>query len=359
MKDNTKYTIGLNSSLLEAMARLNALSGSTMTLFAIDDKGCLAGTLTDGDVRRAILAGATLQSPVHAAMHRDFKALRHDTAAAQAVALLRTYGTKGITLVPRLDAKGRIAEVIDLRTRRSVLPVSAILMAGGKGERLRPLTLDCPKPLLKIGGKAIIDYNVEALASYGITDITVCTGYLAHKIHDHFARPVAGVQVKCVTEDSPLGTIGAATLVKDAAPDGDTLIMNSDLLTTIALDEMYERHATEQADITVAVIPYQMTVPYALLQTDGLQVKGIAEKPSYSYLANAGIYMVRNTMLATLPPGRRTDATDFIEKAVTAGAKVVYYIINGTWIDVGSPDDFSRAADLMRHHRNLTAELNT
>ena len=225
-------------------------------------------------------------------------------------------------------------------------------MAGGKGERLRPLTLNTPKPLLEIGGKAIIDYNIEALSSVGINDITVTTRYLAEQIHKHFATPIAGVKVKCVTETQPLGTIGAASLVP-RDKEGNTLVMNSDLLTTISFEEMYMRHIEEQADVTIAAIPYVVSVPYAILTTDGVTVNGIEEKPSYSYYANAGIYIFSNKLLDTVPSDSRTDATDLIEQAIDKGLKVVYYPINGTWIDVGSPNDFKQAQDLMRHHNDL------
>lgn len=225
-------------------------------------------------------------------------------------------------------------------------------MAGGKGERLRPLTLTTPKPLLEIGGKAIIDYNIEALASVGIDDITVTTRYLAEQIHQHFATPVAGVKVKCVEETMPLGTIGAAALVS-RTEEGNTLVMNSDLLTTISFEEMYMRHIEEVADVTIAAIPYVVSVPYAILTTDGANVNGIEEKPSYSYYANAGIYIFSNKLLDTVPSDSRTDATDLIEQAIDKGLKVVYYPINGTWIDVGSPNDFKQAQDLMRHHNDL------
>ena len=235
----------------------------------------------------------------------------------------------------------------------TILPISAILMAGGKGERLRPLTLDTPKPLLEIDGKAIIDYNIEALAACGVDNITVCTRYLSEKIFEHFARAVAGVKVKCVKEEHPLGTIGAASLI-DHDDSGATLIMNSDLLTSISFEDFYIRHTSEDADITVAVIPYQVSVPYAILTTNDRRVTGIEEKPSYSYYANAGIYLISNKLLRTLKPDKRIDATDFVQDAINAGNKVTYFPINGTWIDIGSPVDFKQAAEIMRHHRNMS-----
>lgn len=353
--DTSKHLIPQTATLGQALASLNALSGQAMTIFVTDGDGILTGSLTDGDVRRALLAGASLGNPVTTAMHRKFGHITDSDAPLDTVNRLRNMRNRGIRLVPRLDAQGHLLDIMDLRLTPTLLPMQAILMAGGKGERLRPMTLTTPKPLLEIEGKAIIDYNIEALAACGIKDITVITRYLAEKIHEHFSRPVAGVNVRCVTEEAPLGTIGGARLADGLDSDGNTLVMNSDLLTTISYEDMFLRHSAEDADVTVAVIPYQVSVPFAILTTDGPRVTGIAEKPSYSYYANAGIYIFRNELLAKLPTDTRTDATDLIEQVIARGGRVVYHPVNGTWIDVGSPTDFRQATELMRHHRNLSA----
>lgn len=347
-----QYLLPHTATVIEALDRLNRLSGGTMTLFVTDDSGIMLGSLTDGDVRRSLLAGLALDSAVTQAINRRFKAVTHDMSDLDIAETLRSLREKGIRLVPRLDNDGRITEIIDLTRTATRLPLTAILMAGGMGERLRPMTLTRPKPLLEIEGKAIIDYNIEALAAAGITDINVTTRYLAEQIAEHFAAPVAGVQVKCVVEDLPLGTIGSATLV-DIPANGHTLVMNSDLLTSISFEEMFINHAESGADITIAVIPYQVSVPFAILSLDGSDVTGLQEKPCYSYYANAGIYMMRNKILHTLVPGQRTDATDLIERTIEAGGSVKYYPIKGTWIDIGSPTDFRQASELMRHHRSL------
>lgn len=344
-----QYIINEGATLLEALERLNSLSGNQMVLLVVNKNSVMQGTLTDGDVRRALLKGVSLSANVRDAMHCDFKAIKGEVVD---VNMMRRCRLNGVGLLPHLKDDGTIKTIYDLTKTKAVLPLSAILMAGGKGERLRPLTLTTPKPLLEVGGKAIIDYNIEALASVGITDITVTTRYLAEQIHDHFALPIAGVKVKCIKETLPLGTIGAASLVvhKD---EGATLVMNSDLLTTISFEDMYMRHIEEQADVTIAAIPYVVSVPYAILSIEENQVKNIEEKPSYSYYANAGIYIFSNKLLNTLPTDSRTDATDLIEQAINNGNKVSYYPINGTWIDIGSPNDFKQAQDLMRHHNDL------
>lgn len=345
-----QHIITANATLRDALERLNRLSGGTMTLFVtLPDTGAVAGTVTDGDIRRALLRGIALTDSVTEAMHRSFKAFPPGKINPE---MLRQLRQQGITLVPQLDPEGRISRIVDLSALRSILPLRAVLMAGGKGERLRPATLNTPKPLLTIDGKAIIDYNVELLASVGITDITVATRYLSEKIAEHFSRPVAGVDVKCVREDEPMGTVGAVALT-DIPADGDTIVMNSDLLTTVDFEEMYLHHLRQQADITIAAIPYTVSVPYAILSTDGQNVRGLEEKPAYSYFANAGIYIFSNAVLRTLPAHGVTDATTLIQQTIEKGGKVTYFPINGTWIDVGTPADFRHAEELMKHHRNL------
>ena len=348
-----KYLISRNASLRIALQKLNELSGGEMTLFVLEDDKSrhLSGTLTNGDVRRALLAGATLDSEVSIAMHKDYKRLY--AHVPDNVNNIRVIRSLGITLVPIVDTDDNLVDIVDLNTCPTVLPLRAILMAGGKGERLRPMTLTVPKPLLEIDGKAIIDYNIEALARCGINDITVCAGYMAESIQRHFTKPVAGVQVKCVAEDQSLGTIGAASLISHPS-NGCTLVMNSDLLTTISFEDMYIKHRDTKADITVGVIPYQVSVPYAILTTDGDNVVSIKEKPAYSHYANAGIYIFSNEILNSLNHSERIDATDVIERAIEDGLQVGYYVINGTWIDIGSPVDFRQAQELMRHHRNLS-----
>lgn len=351
MKSFSEHLIPADASLLEALDRLNSLSGrAPMVLFAENSDGTMAGTLTDGDIRRALLAGTPVDANISVALNKNFR--HFSPNHADDMSRTRNFRAEGILLVPRLDSEGRIAEVVDLRHTTAMLPLSAILMAGGKGERLRPMTLSTPKPLLRIEGKAIIDYNIEALAAVGITDIHVTTRYLADQIEDHFAGEIAGVKIACHREDIPLGTIGSATLVPLGA-EGDTLVMNSDLLTTIDYEELYLRHRDAGADITIAVVPYQVSVPYAILALDGKTVTGLEEKPTYSYYANAGIYIFSNRVLHTLVPGVRTDATDLIESTISAGGKVTYYPIKGTWIDVGSPVDFRQASELMKHHKSF------
>lgn len=342
------HIIDINASILQALEQLNSLTDGVMTLIATDSEKSVTGTLTDGDIRRALLRGASLQSSVANAVHKDFSSVGPDTPVSQ----IKEARLKGIRLLPVIDNDGKLLRALDLTKIETILPLSAILMAGGKGERLRPMTLNTPKPLLEIDGMPIIDYNVRNLARAGITDVTVTTRYLAEQIIDHFSKPVFGINVKCVVEDKPLGTIGAASLI-DRDEDGNTLVMNSDLLTTLSLEEMFLLHKAEKADVTIAAIPYSVSVPYAILATRGREVMSLEEKPTYSHYANAGIYIFSNRLLNSIPQDTPTDAPELIERAIANGGKVVFFPIDGTWIDIGSPADFRHAEELMRHHRAM------
>ncbi|MDY5900465.1 MAG: sugar phosphate nucleotidyltransferase [Candidatus Limisoma sp.] len=340
-----QHIISDSATLAEALRALNALSGRTMTLFAVDEAGKMTGTITDGDIRRSLISSGRLDLQVKDAMHRQFRYLQMGNIELKTVKELRRLR---ITLVPVVDIEGRIAGAYDFGECHSILPLDAVLMAGGKGERLRPMTLTTPKPLLKIGDKCIIDYNVEELARNGIENIYVTTNYLAEQLEEHFSTPVGGVMAKCVREPRKLGTIGSVRLVEGLSHD-DVLIMNSDLLTTINYEDMYVAHAESGADLTIAAIPYMVSVPFAILHLDGQCVRGLEEKPTYNYYANAGIYMVKRKHLEMIPADNPYDATDLIADLIAKGGKVTYHPINGVWLDIGSPDDFRHAQELIQN----------
>lgn len=334
-------------SVRDALARLNALHDVPLTLFVLAADGAtMLGTLTDGDTRRGLLAGATLDADVTEVMMRDFRAVR---PGSDAEAVLEEAKALSLTLIPRLAEDGSIAEIIDLRRRRALLPLDAVLMAGGRGERLRPLTLTVPKPLLPVGDKAIIDHNADALAACGVRRIFVTVNYKHEMIEEHFGRRVPeGCEVECVLEPAPLGTFGSIGLINGLRSE-NVLVMNSDLLTDLQFEKMYKRHISSGADMTIATIPYSVTVPYAILETDGDKCTALQEKPTYNYLANAGVYIVRRELLACITGTERVDATDFIEMLLSRpDAKVVTFPIEGTWIDIGSPSDYSSACERMR-----------
>lgn len=340
-----KFLIPGTATIKEALLALNTLHNTTMTLFVVDDDLRLLGTLTDGDVRRGLIAGLQLDESVTKAMRAEFQSVR----SLDEVGKVRELKKREIRLIPVINAAGRITEVIDLSLYSSRLPVDAVLMAGGKGERLRPLTLETPKPLLKIGDKAIIDYNIDRLIDAGLKNIHVTVNYLKDKIIDHFSEPFAkGVKVNCVAEKEFYGTIGALKLVEDFNSD-TILVMNSDLLTDIDYEDFYLHFKQHDADMSAAAIPYTVSVPYGIFELDGRNILGVKEKPTYSLYANAGIYLIKKEVLRYIPDNEVFNATDLITRLAENGGKVIRYPLTSLWIDIGTPDEFRKAQEIVRH----------
>lgn len=338
-----RHLIFSGTPIREAFALLNELSGDNMTLFVIDAERRLVGSLTDGDLRRAVIAGISLSDDVASACHADCMSLPDDADRYRGVAEARHCG---ITMLPVVDASRRIIDLLDLRKLRTALPIDAVLMAGGRGERLRPLTAECPKPLLEVGGRPIIDYNVDELMANGVNHIYVTVNYLKEQIISHFAQKKYAAGVTCVEEPRRLGTMGSLSLIPSLERD-TILVMNSDLLTSISFEEMFLQHVESGADLTVAAIPYSVSVPFAILRSEGRHVRGLTEKPTYNYFANAGVYMMRRDVALSIPKGEYLDAPDLIERLISEGRDVQYFPIDGTWIDIGSPDDYRYANELM------------
>jgi NDP-sugar pyrophosphorylase family protein len=241
-----------------------------------------------------------------------------------------------------------LLKVFNLNQKKSILPIDAVLMAGGRGERLRPLTEKTPKPLLKVGEKAIIDYNVDNLINYGVENIHVTTNYLAEQIEDHFKDEHQGIKINCVREEKYLGTIASIKLIPNIKND-EILVMNSDLFTNIDFEDFYRHFLEKDADISAAAIPYSVNVPYGIFELEGRNVQGVKEKPTYNYYANAGIYLIKKTLLNLIPDGTFFNATDFMELLIAQGKAVVRYPLIGYWIDIGKPEDYQRAQDFAKH----------
>lgn len=342
----TRHLLGSEATVVEALDAINRLSGESMTLFVTEGDNRLVGTLTDGDIRRALLSGHTLTDSVGTICHRDCFTLPagHGTTISACDSIrenLAKARQKGIVLLPVVDANGRIINLIDLRKQRGIVPVTAVLMAGGIGERLRPLTQNTPKPMLPVGGKPIIDHNIGLMRSFGIERILVSVNYLKDKIKNHL-----GSSAEVIEEPFKMGTIGSLSLLPDNMRSDSILVMNADLLTDIDLESLYRRHMETDAWMTMATVPYAVSVPFAIVEHSGDRITGLTEKPTYNYYANAGIYMLRREAVEMIPSDRPTDATDLAERLLGDGKRVSLFPIEGRWFDIGSPDDYRHACEM-------------
>lgn len=340
-----KYKIRSTATIRDALRKINDISAEAQVLFVVNINDKVIATLSDGDIRRGLIAGHKLSESIERIMYCDFHFIADDELSVERIPEFRE---KGIQLVPILTKDRYLNKILNLSKQRSLLPIDAIIMAGGKGERLRPLTLTTPKPLLPVGDKAIIDHNVDRLISYGIEHISVTTNYLAEQLEEHYRKPHNNVQVQCVRETKFLGTMGSVRLVKEFHNDV-LLIMNSDLFTDIDFEDMYLHFIENGADMSIAAVPYTVSIPFGICDLDGHDVKGIVEKPTYNYYANAGIYMLRREVLDVIPENEFYNATDLIEALVRNNNKVIRYPLKGTWIDIGSMSEYQKANDLIKH----------
>lgn len=346
-----KYIINQKAPIKDALIALDGNTHDWQTLFVVDDTEKMVGTLTDGDIRRALIAGIELKDAVEKAMHTNFKFVCEGQNDAK---LLKDFRERQIYFIPVLDSEGHVMKVCNLIKYRNFLPVDAVLMAGGKGERLRPLTEKTPKPLLKVGDKAIIDHNVNRLISYGIKHISVTVNYFGEQLEEHFREPRNEVQVNCVHEPKFLGTLGSIRFVEHFYND-TILVMNSDLFTNINYEDFYLHFKEHDADMSVAAVPYSVSIPYGILDLeDKRNIKGLIEKPTYDYYVNAGIYLIKKSALDLIPKDSFFNATDLIEDLIANHKKVIRFPLNGTWIDIGNPQEFRRANELVNHiNKNL------
>lgn len=338
------YTIHESSSILDTLKEIN--NSPLYTLFVVNDNNSVCGAITDGDIRRFLISGGNLHDSVDKAMFSNFAYV--SIGESDLINKLHSFRSRGVKIVPCLNEEKHILDVYDLVNFRSHLPIDAVLMAGGKGERLRPLTEKTPKPLLKVGDKCIIDHNIDRLISYGINHINVTVNYLREQIEEHYAEPRNGVQVRTFREPKFLGTIGSIKFV-DAFYNDTILVMNSDLFTNIDYEDFFLHFQSHDAEMSVAAVPYNVSIPYGILDLDGREIKGLIEKPKYNYYANAGIYLIKKSALAEIPDEEFFNATDLIEKLIDQGKKVIRYPLNGTWIDIGNPQEYQKAQDLIRH----------
>lgn len=343
MKD---HIVSKDITLLEALSQINTLAPDPLVLFVVDAENRMVGTLTDGDSRRALIAGASVNDKAEKVMLRNFRYMRLDDI--NNVQEIRHQKEMKMKLVPILDEDKHIVDIINLEKFKTRLPVDAVMMAGGKGERLRPLTEKTPKPLLPVGDKAIIDHNVDRLIFYGVNHISVTVNYLKEQIEEHYREPRNGVQIQTVREPKFLGTIGSIKFIPFFYND-TILVMNSDVFTNIDYEDFFLHFQQHDAEMSVAAIPYNVSIPYGILVLDGRNIQGLLEKPKYTYYANAGIYLIKRSALEEIPDDEFFNATDLVEKLISEGKSVIRYPLNGTWIDIGNPQEYQKAKDLVKH----------
>ncbi|MCP4605640.1 MAG: CBS domain-containing protein [Proteobacteria bacterium] len=318
--------------------------GGVGVLLLCDATRHLHGTLTDGDLRRAVMRSMPMNTPSIDVAGRTPLTAPAGISTDQALELMDSGRKFVINRLPLIDEQGRIVDFI-LRSdlvRGGSLDLQAVVMAGGFGNRLRPLTDDTPKPMLPMGGKPMLEHIVSRLRDAAIKNVRFTTHYLHDKIESHFGDGSDfGVNIEYVAEDKPLGTAGSLGLLD--RPETTSLVINGDIMTGIDFEAMLVYHQEQQATITVGVRRYEFEVPYGVLEHDGDLVTGITEKPMLDYFVNAGVYLLEPENYDIIPAQMRWDMPDLITAAIDSGGTVVGFPITEYWFDIGKLEDYQQA----------------
>lgn len=330
-----KHLVLNTESIAFCLNRFNELAANAV-VFIVDQNDILVGSLTDGDIRRGFLKGLDIHHPLTDFIKPDPKFVLEDEVD---IKILKTWRELNFMLIPVLNKHRKVVDVINFKEQRSYLPCRALIMAGGKGERLRPLTASTPKPLLKVGNWPIIEHNIRRLHSFGIVHFYVSVHYLSEQIVDFLTHLEINAEFTFINEEIPLGTIGAMGLIEERF-DESLFILNADILHEVNFEEYFLHVGDEGADIAVLGLPYQVNVPFAVLESQRHQVMKLSEKPTYTYLVNGGVYWCKNQHIFEIEKNVRLDATDWMDRHIEKGNKVVLYPFYGYWKDIGRMEDF-------------------
>jgi dTDP-glucose pyrophosphorylase len=349
MNQYKQHIININESARFALRLLSNISDkSSLTLFVIDDDYFLKGTITDGDIRRGLLSNQEISDPVHFFMRTDFKFIKKHNYSSDEI---KKYRDIGVSLLPILNEQGALVDVLDMKKSKGHVPVSAVLVAGGRGERLKPLTDTIPKPMLKIGDKPIIEHNIDRLIQYGIKDVYISVNYRKESIINYIGNGEGkGISITYLEETDPLGTLGCISLI-DTQLSEDILVMNSDILTNIDFEDFYSSYKKLSSSMMLASIPYNVSIPYAVLNTDEkYKVLDFEEKPNITYYSNGGIYIINSTVKNLIPKNSFFNATDLMRIVIDkAGLRLDHYPILGYWLDIGKQQDYLKAQEDIKH----------
>lgn len=340
-----RHLVPKNATVRDALTLLDQLALDAI-LFLVDEDNKLLGSLTDGDFRRGFIRGLSFEDHLEKFIQPNPKHIQQGKYNLKEIISLREMF---FSVIPVVNAENQVINVVNFRHQKSYLPLNALIMAGGRGERLKPLTDKIPKPLLPIGDKPIIEHNIDRLNSFGIDDIWISVHYLGSQLVDYFKDgSEKAIRIRYVWEKNALGTAGALALVDDFVHD-NVLMINSDLLTNIDFEDLFLFFEEQEADFVVACIPYQVNVPYAVMETREKQVVGLKEKPTYTHYSNAGIYLMKKKVIDKVPKDQPYNATDLMEDLIKEGKNVVAYPLMGYWLDIGKHEDYKKAQDDIKH----------
>jgi dTDP-glucose pyrophosphorylase/predicted transcriptional regulator len=335
-----EISVASNTSVMEAMRIIE--QGGAQIALVVDEHKRLLGTVTDGDIRRALLDGASLEAPVERLMNHQFRFVRNYNDKAEALMMMRQ---ELLRQVPVLDEQGRVVQLLLLQEMLSPPQQTEIIviMAGGKGSRLRPHTEHCPKPMLPVGSQPILEILLDQCIASGFHTFYFSVNYLKEQIIDYFGDGSRwGVSINYLVETQPLGTAGSLQLLPDSLKS-PFLVLNGDVLTHLDLCQLLNFHREHEAQATLCVRQHELTVPFGVVKTNGVELASFEEKPTYRHLVNAGVYVIDPQLLSLLPPHEFTDMPSLLQAGQQAGHKVAVCPIHEYWIDIGRPESLNSA----------------
>lgn len=341
-----RIAVRKDTPLEVAIATLD--EGGQRIVLVVDDNERLQGTLTDGDVRRALLRHQPLITPVGEVMCATPQVAELQWSREKILSVMES--TRLLHL-PVVDPVGRVVgmETLHELLNKKRIDNPVFLMAGGFGKRLYPLTQDCPKPMLKVGDKPILELILQSLADAGFHHFYISTHYLPEMIRDHFGDGSKwNVSIRYVHEEAPLGTGGALGLLPAGEVKLPMLLMNGDLLTRVDYRSLLEFHQRHQSAATLCVREYESQIPYGVIQNEGHRITQIVEKPVQRFFISAGIYILAPDLIGRVVPGERIDMPTLLEQEIVAGRDVNMFPLHEYWLDIGRMDDFQRAQDEVR-----------
>ena len=340
MKNIENIKLKQNATIKEALGIID--SGAMQIALVVDDNDKLLGTLTDGDIRRGILRGLDLDSSIETIVFKEPAIAKISSTKEE---ILKIALSKKLHQIPIVDDNGIVLDLKEIEelVEPKIKTNRVILMVGGLGTRLRPLTQDMPKPMLKVGNKPILQTIVEKFAEYGFVNITMCVNFNASIIRDYFGDGKEfGVNIDYVLEEKRMGTAGALSLLKER-PSEPFFVMNGDLLTNVNFEHIFNYHTLHKATATMCVREYDYEVPYGVVKMNDNKITAIAEKPVQKFFVSAGIYMLSPEILDLIPQDEFYDMPTLFEKAIAQDKNVISFPIHEYWIDIGRLEEYQKA----------------
>ena len=340
MKNIENIKLKQNATIKEALGIID--SGAMQIALVVDDNDKLLGTLTDGDIRRGILRGLDLDSSIETIVFKEPAIAKISSTKEE---ILKLELSRKLHKIPVVDDNGRVLGIKEIEelVEPKIKTNRVILMVGGLGTRLRPLTQDTPKPMLKVGNKPILQTIVEKFAEYGFVNITMCVNFNASIIRDYFSDGKEfGVNIDYVLEQKRMGTAGALSLLKER-PIEPFFVMNGDLLTNVNFEHIFNYHVLNKATATMCVREYDYEVPYGVVKMNDNKIIEIAEKPVQKFFVSAGIYMLSPEILDLIPQDEFYDMPTLFEKLIRLSKDVISFPIREYWLDIGRMEEYQRA----------------